>query len=467
MALAVAAILVAMFPAAAHAERVTRFTDHRVEAGCEAEFDGGFVSLFIRSSDEFGGIAIADVWLGDAIPFEDPATLSGSGDAVDVTSNGEIILSGALAFGDSTGEDAGDGTLVATMTRDGDPIVDTGDDFGNRVSHTIRVLQFLEGSATLTLPDATEITIACGGEIADESVFETNPHAVTANNSGVAINCFWEFEDGFAFFFAVDDAFGFFTDAGLVTADLDIFPSSSSTGTIDESGVTASIELVDTITGDPYTAEADADFAPLGDLVTSVLTSQTARTKLVEQRLSVDGLLEFSSGDTFTMDTEACFANTFVVHDIFTGPSGPKPGPAPENDTPDGAIALSPGDRLQVNTTGAALEAEVPITTCDQGEFDDLGHTVWYTVEGTGDVITVDTAGTLFDTVMAVYVMEGDEFVEIACVDDVFFDPIGLTFQAAISGPTEIGVTYWIQVGGFRDFFSGEAQSGRLKLSVE
>ena len=53
--------------------------------------------------------------------------------------------------------------------------------------------------------------------------------------------------------------------------------------------------------------------------------------------------------------------------------------------------------------------------------------------------------------------------------DDVFFDPIGTSFQAAITGPTEEGVTYWIQVGGFKNpeiFGGGEAQSGRLKLEV-
>lgn len=467
LALAVSAILVSLFPAAVNAERVTKFTDHRVEAGCEGPVDDGFASLFIRSSDEFGDVASADVWLGDALPFEDPATWSGSGDAVDVTSNGEVILSAALAFVDAAGELAGGGTLVATMTRVGDPIVEGGDDFGNRTSHTVRTIQFLDGEATLTLPDGSEITLGCGGEIVDESVFETNPHAFTANNAGTVIDCFWEVEGSFAYFFASDTAFGFFADAGLFTADLELFSSVPPTGSIDPTGVIATIVLEDGLTGDAYDAEAAADFTPIGEPVTSVLTSQNGKTKLVEQRLSVDGLLEFSSGDAFTMDDEACFANTFDTHDIGTAPRGPKPKPAPVNDTPEGAIALSPGDRIQIDTSGAALEPEVPITTCPQGEFDDFGHTVWYTVEGTGDVITIDTAGTRFDTVLAVYVMEGDELVEIACIDDVFFDPIGLTFQAAISGPTELGVTYWIQVGGFRDFFADEAQSGRLKLTVK
>ena len=465
LAVALAAIVAALFPAAVSADPVVKFDNHHVGAFCEEPIDGGFVSMGLSSDTEFGDSASAEVWLDDAIPFEDPATWSGFGDSVNAGEGDPVVLSATLDFVDAEGEPAGTGTLDVTLTRVGDPVTFEGEDFGNVTSHTVAVVQFLEGSGTLTLPDGTEITLSCGGEIVDESVFETSPHAFTANNEGVVIDCFWETEDGVATFFAVDDSFGFFADANLFTADLEIFQSGEPSGSIDATGVNASLELFDGLTGDPYTADAAADFTPIGDPVTSVITSENGKTRVVEQRLSVDGTLTFSSGDTFTMDDEACFANTFDAHDIFTNPSGPKPGATPVNDTPDGAIALEPGDRVTVNTSGTAFDPEVPITTCPEGPFDDLGHTVWYTVEGTGDVITVDTAGSHFDTVMAVYVMEGDEFVEIACVDDVFFDPIGLTFQASISGPTEEGVTYWIQVGGFRQF--DFAQSGRLKLTVE
>lgn len=465
LAMAVAALVASLFPAAVSADPVVKFENHAVAAFCEDDFDGGFAFINLSSSTAFGESAFAEVWLGDAIPFEDPATWSGFSEAVSADEGDPVELSATLDFFDAEGEPAGSGTLVATLTRVGDPLTFEGEDFGNVTSHTVATVQFLEGSATLTLPDQTEITVSCGGDIVDESVFETSPHAFTANNRGVVIDCFWETEDSFAGFFAVDDAFGFFADTNLFTTDLELFQSGEPSGSIDATGVSASFELVDGLTGDPYTADADAEFTPLGDPVTSVITSENGTTKVIEQRLSVDGTLAFSSGDTFSMDDEACFANTFDAHDIFTSPSGPRPGATPVNDTPDGAIALEPGDRVTVNTSGTALDPEVPITTCPDGPFDDLGHTVWYTVEGTGDVITVDTAGSHFDTVLAVYVMEGEELVEIACVDDVFFDPIGLTFQASISGPTEEGVTYWIQVGGFRQF--DFAQSGRLKLTVE
>jgi hypothetical protein len=462
-----ALLMMTVVPGTVSADRVTKFEDRHVGAFCESPFDGGFVSANLGQSAEFGTSASIEVWLASALPFEDPASLSGFTDELEVTeSPDDVVFSATIPVFDSEGDELGDASIVATLVPDGEPEIVVDEDFGNRNSHTTGFIQPLAGTASISIPGAT-FEVECFGAVSEVSVHDTNPHAFTANNEGVLIECSWEVDGGFAYFFAVDDAFGFFADAGLFTASLELFQAGAPSGSIDANGVTASIVLGDGLTGDPYSAEAAADFTPIGDPTTSFLKSQSGRIKVVEQRLSVEGSLAFSTGDVFTLDDEACFANTFDSHSIRANPSGPKPGPAPVNDSPEGAIELSPGDRVQVNTSGAALDPEVPITTCAQGPFDDMGHTVWYTVEGTGDMITVDTAGSHFDTVMAVYVMDGGDLVEIACVDDVFLDPIGSTFQAAISGPTEQGETYWIQVGGFREFFSPEeAESGRLKLSV-
>jgi hypothetical protein len=82
--------------------------------------------------------------------------------------------------------------------------------------------------------------------------------------------------------------------------------------------------------------------------------------------------------------------------------------------------------------------------------------------------MTFDTAGSGIDTVVAVYVRDGDDFTEIACVDDVFFDPIGTSFQAAVTGDTVEGLTYYIQVGGFRNtlFGDGIPDTGRIRVAV-
>ena len=463
----VAAALLAAVPATVSADRATKYTDHRVSVFCESEIDGGYVSAFIESGETFGDTASAEIWLGDALPFEDPSTLFGFSDVVNADEGEPVTLSADLAYFDSDGGDAGTGALEVSLARVGDPEEQSEEGFGNSVNHTTRTIQFLEGEGALALPDGTDAVLPCFGEIVDERVFFTNPHTFVFDNEGIVISCGWSIgEDGFAFFFASEDNFGSFADAGLITTDLALFGSAEGPD-ISASGVSASFSFVDDISGDPYTAEASAAFDPLGDPVTSFLVVEQGKFKLVEQRLAVDGSLEFSTGDAFTMDTASCFANTFSEHRVFHANNGPKPAAAPSNDAPEGAIALSPGDRIRVNTSGTALDAELPITTCPEGPFDNMGHTVWYTVEGTGGELTVDTAKSNFDTVIAVYVMEGDELVEIACNDDVFYEPIGSSLQAAITGPTEAGVTYWIQVGGYQEWFDPSlVDSGRLKLSI-
>ena len=104
------------------------------------------------------------------------------------------------------------------------------------------------------------------------------------------------------------------------------------------------------------------------------------------------------------------------------------------------------------------------MTTCPSPD-DGVGHTLWYSFTGTGDAVTIDTAGSNFDTVIAVY---DDEFVELACNDDVEFGPVGFTFQAALTIDTFEDATYYVQAGGYMNPFEGvDAQFGRLRIALE
>jgi len=85
-----------------------------------------------------------------------------------------------------------------------------------------------------------------------------------------------------------------------------------------------------------------------------------------------------------------------------------------------------------------------------------LGHTAWWTFTGTGADVTVDTAGSEFDTVVGIYVDDGGLLIQVGCVDDTED-----SLQARLTVPTESGVTYFVQVGGF----GGAA--GKLVLTVE
>ena len=99
---------------------------------------------------------------------------------------------------------------------------------------------------------------------------------------------------------------------------------------------------------------------------------------------------------------------------------------------------------------------------------DRLGHTLWYKVTGTGRrPVTFDTAGSTFDTVIGLFARDGDDFNELACVDDVLSDPVGSTYQAALTFDTVAGHTYWVEVGGIQNFFdASQAESGVLKIKV-
>ena len=467
IALTSAMLLLALLPGAAAADRVIRFDDHHVGFFCDAAFDGGYAVVGVDSSSAFGESAFTEIWLDPAIPFDEPATLAGATDSVDIVEGAtEVQLSATIVVRDAEGVEQV-ATLAGTMTPIGEPQPIGQPSNGNHHSATTGTFQPYEGSATLTLPGLDIELPQCFGDVTDTSVFENNPRSFVSKNEGVFINCFWETPDMAAGFFAEQSLFGFFADASLTTADAEVFGTGEYSGSMSVESVSTTIGLTDHATGDMYSASAQATFEPVGSPVTSIRLGDTSRLRETEQVLAPTGEIEFSTGDSFVIDAEHCFALEFKIHAVTTRPAGPKPGGAvPINDAPDGAIAVTAGDRFNVPTGGASLDAEQPIVTCPEGEFDTFGRTLWYTIEGTGDPVTVDTAGSNFDTLIGVYESDGETFIEIACIDDVFFDPIGATYQAALTFDTVEGTTYYIQVGGYLDPFAGTTQFGRLRLSI-
>lgn len=121
-ALASAAVLVALLPATVGAAAPLNYSDHSVEAFCEGTIDGGYASVGLVTSTQFGDGANADVWLDPAVPFEEPPSLTGSTSTVDRTeSPTEIVLSATFTVYDSNGVELGEGILSATMVPVGDP----------------------------------------------------------------------------------------------------------------------------------------------------------------------------------------------------------------------------------------------------------------------------------------------------------------------------------------------------------
>ncbi|HEY8636431.1 MAG TPA: hypothetical protein VIL81_04130 [Candidatus Limnocylindrales bacterium] len=468
--LASALLLVTILPGAVAGARITRYQDHHVGAFCDSPVDGGYVSAHIDASTAFGDSAGADVWLDPAVAFEDPATMTGGTDSAQVSEGlTEVSLSATFDVFDPDGAPLGSALLEATMTRVGDPQPITSTNLGNHRSRTAGTFQNLQGTATLTLPGPRVLTLpTCSGDITDISVFDTNPDSFVFSDKGVVLDCFWETPDAVASFTATQDTFGFFAAAFLSTPDQNLFDTGGATGSVTATSMTASIPMVDEVTGDPYSAAAAATFTATGTPVTSTQLGSTSRRRITEQALVPVGQIVFSAGRSFAIDQEHCRASSFTSKLVGTSPSGPKPGgKVPVNDTPDGALTVSAGTRLSAQTGGASVAAEVQVTTCPEGIADQMGRTLWYKITGTDAPVTIDTAGSNFDTVVGVFERDGADFTEIACDDDVTFQPVGSTFQAALTFGTVAGRTYYVEVGGFQNFFRpDDPEFGLLTLKV-
>ena len=427
-----------------------------------------FAEIFAELSSEFGSSLFAAVWLDAASHDQDPPTAAGQTESVDlVEGTGSFSLSATVPLTDPQDQPVGDGLVTMTMQASGAPEPIQPPFPSNHHSATSGTIQRFSGQATIVGPGIDVTASGCSGDVTDIHVFEANPRSTITNPQGVTIDCAWEMGDSFAALNAFQDQGGFFADTVELTPGHELFNDSPGTGTLTSESLDFAFGIVNGETGDHSTASASATFGPIGDPVESILVSATRRVKVIEQALAAHGTLEFSAGGSYPLDAAHCRASQSDGHAIVTLPAGPKAGGKPPiNDTPDGAVVVEPGSRLNAQNRGAALEPEVPNTTCPSGIGDQMGHTLWYAIAGTGDAVTVDTAGSDFDTVAAVYTRDGDEFSEIGCIDDVLREPAGSTFQAALSFDTTPDQTYYVQVGGFRRFFADTAEYGRLRIAV-
>jgi hypothetical protein len=455
-------------PAAVSADPLVRFSEHAVNLFCDAHGEEGELHLFVGVSSEFGPSADLQAWLAPVEPGSPPDFTGFTQNVQLVEAGGGATLTATIPLVDADGMAVGNLVVTATLTPTGDTFELEPFRDGNRWIKTTGTVAVMEVSGTLDapgdLPDFELADLGCGGEIVDAEVFETAPHAFVFDIEGTFVDCFWESEGTFAHLFAVNDSFGLFAEASLfVEGEHDIFGSGAPT-TLAGATLDATIPLFDFLTGDEASATAVATLSPIGEPVSSTFVSQTGRNRVTEQRLIPDGTLSFSTGDSFIMDDEHCFSATFDVRFVGTAPSGPKVGGAvPANDTVDGAQPITIGGIVNAQTRGASPEAELQVMTCPEPD-DAFGHTLWYSFTGTGGEVTIDTAGSNFDTVVAVY---DDELNELACVDDVEFEPIGGSFQAAVTIDTVEGATYYVQAGGFLPPFPGApAEFGRLRIRV-
>lgn len=473
LAVVAALAIVAGLPATALARPVTRFTEHTVGIFCEgleATSGGGFVFFQASVSDEFGPGAFIDYWTTSE-PSGQPALTSDFEQPADVTWDG-AVLSGTIPLVDSNGDPADPATFSATLTPSGDPFT-FDDDFrnGNQQVRISGVIQPMDPSGTLVVGGSTFSLETCFADEATQTVFQTNPNAVVFHGSSRDVGCDLSNADGdTGFLFASLDEGDVFFDVFASSADGSSGLGGFGEGVMIDGVLDATFEVVDFQTGEPVPGGGSLhlEIVGTGEPFEYQLKNATFRFSAQGVMLDLEGTL--TVGD-MTFDLGSCVGVDGRVKEIDTFPQGPKPGgKVPANDLPSGARLLEPGDRTSVQTKGASPDREAPYAclTFEDGEdvFEvPVGHTVWYRIVGTGDPVTIDTAGSDFDTVVAVYTADGSGgFTPVpdACVDDVPLDPIGRTLQASVTFDTVAGTTYYVQIGGFPESFP----YGHLRVTV-
>ena len=466
-------LLIAGIPAATLAAPPSRLADTQTTLDCELSGTSGttFVSVGISAEfGEFGGLAH---WAAGTAPFEDPPVWVSDGVDISLSPDGSHLSAVFDLFEVVPGEEpvlgdpVGTAVLDAMLSASG-PVEDITERFrdGNRQIKVSGTSQPLSVSGSLELPQGISYgdLSGCVASLSTISIFETNPNTFVFGADQITLACFWMDEESAVDLFGVTEEFGSFADIFVTDASGSYFGFAED-ATLTTQAFSASFQLISEATGEVEGSATASATLTAGDRVNFMDKFDGSKFKVVGRELLVNGTLtlETPAGErTLSMDDEACSGLDARVRGIFTNPN-PGKGPRLANDAPDGAVPLLVGDEVQVRTGGTAELPEEPCTGTDPefGEFEvPLGHTVWYTVEGTGGAVTVDTAGSSYDTVIGVYTSDGGALTSVTCVDDVFEEPDFFSLQAQVTLDTAAGVTYYIQVGGF-----GGA-TGTLQLAV-
>jgi hypothetical protein len=460
------ALATSLLVSPAAAARAQHISDTESFVFCHAESDAGTVSAFAVASESFGSFADLTFWAPGTSPeFDDPTWISVMGSAefqgMSATATFELVEFVPSAE-DPFGDPVGTATLDATLTAAGDPQPYSIDESsGNHKFRRDGVLQESTGEGTLNLPEGISFSESeCVGGVDTFTAFANQPASFVNHFTDFSLSCGWELDESFVNLFASVGSFGGFSDLVIFgEEDVEFFGVSTGSMTLTTQLYEDSFDVFDAQdpgTGDPVgSADASATLTESGSLNEHFSFGNT-KVHITGTTFAVDGSLTLvlpEGTHELAMDAESCFAADQRITEQSSARQGPKGRPL-ANDAPEGALPIAIGEEVTVKTLGTAFEPEAPCLSEDGGDFP-MSKSAWWTFEGTGGDVTIDTAGSDFDTIVGVYVDEGGELVPIGCVDDV-----DGSLQAMITVATDAGVTYWIQAGGFA------GDSGTLVLSV-
>ncbi len=463
-------------------------------AGAPFSFTFSSTNVFCESPPQFLGFSVVgeegdmslDVFFEEEIGEEDFLVLGGSTD--DFSFDGAILTADVDMFEDFFGGPGhGDFAGVAEFEATFEPIGEAETDFerfrdGNTWVEVHNTFQDIAVAGTAVLDGYFDFDLTeCSAFSEIQEIWQTNPNAFSGRFEGRFLECALEAPDGFGSLFAeaIDNDGYTFLEMFAVAGEGSPLFGFTEGFVFTNTELSAVVELFDEETGDgPFEAVVEATLEPTGNVFVEDLTFQNGRVKTLFQELAVTGMVAVGE-EVFEMVD--CFAESSAERVHFSNPNGPKPtGKAPVNDAPEGALSLEDRGTPNAQTKGAANPPEIACTVFFDGENGEngengeepeefplpIGKTLWYTFEGTGGEVTVDSAGSNFDTILGVY-DAGMEQLE--CVDDVVTDT-SVTLQAAATIETEEGAMYYVQIGGFGFFeedgevFLGEF--GRIRLTM-
>ena len=466
LAVTLALLALVGLPASASAKPPDKGSDHFVEINCDPLINSaGAAALYATISDLNGADAFAAFWAGATGTFGSQPTLERDFESAPTVTLAGGTMTGSIPLLDDAFQPAGSATFTATLSPGGAPVpIDERFRDGNRSFRQTGTLTPLAVTGSLTIPGGGTFDLAaCTGADISINFFGTNPNATVFRFENRYADCPLDLGGGVEgfLFMGFEGESDVFIDAGLFRPDgsgIAMFGM----GTLTGGTIEATLEAFDPETGDPLgTGSVSATITATGERFSYTLTNASGRSRVSGDVYDVAGTVTFPDGTIGNLDD--CFSADQRVKEVFTNAQGPKPsGKTPSNDLPTGAISIAPGGRTSTSTRAATLVAEAPFECLADLP---VGNTVWYKIAGTGGTITVDTAGSDYDTVAAVYTSPSPGVytpVEGACVDDVPLVPVGRTLQSAVSFATVAGTTYYVQIGGFPEAVT----YGNLRVAV-
>ena len=473
LGLALAVTIPTAVAVAAPAERIT---EHSVHIGCDLLHAEGADAYFSASAGGTGSGGSLQLWLApDDIIVDPPSVISGASDLL--IGEGDTTLTGTLQLlaDEVSGEPVGSATLEAILSPAGpaETIERSVGDSNHkaRETETIQPLS-VSGTLTVSLLGEPEIVLAldgCDGMVSDLIRFANAPSSMVSWGEALKLECLWVTDDLWVRLQAENSSDLEFGDIGIFSPSLGGFTNISDVVAFSRTAFEASFELASTgagITATGGTATASAVLDPQ-ERVTYVVQEEGSRLKVVIQPFAVSGMLSIALDDgsefVLAVDNHACWQAADGSSRVMQSSSQGGNQQVATNDAPKDAKPMRAGGVASAHTGGTVLEGEA-VTDCLFDGFShlNLGHSVWYTFVGTGAEISLDTDGSNFDTVLAVYAAdERGGLTEVACGDDVQLEPFGFSRQARVTMQTEPSVLYYVQAGGFVD------QSGHLQLRLD